>query len=264
MKQSCEEKKYEAKLRREKEWYRHDTVQKGHWLNSRLFYSPKRHAASANFCRMQFVRRIQEVLEQHHLTDPRMLIAPTGSGYDLPYLLPLSRRIVGIDISAVALESIRDNSIEKHVGDIKHMDMFQEGEFDIVVMSQFFHHFLDFGFDEFVLEARRVLQSGGHFFSFEPSILHPFAAAAWCGKRIFGNVSGCVEDESPFCPQRLANALTRCGFVDVGFSATSYSHLCMPVPLARIINTVTRPLLRAPLLKHFAYYCVFYGRKSPS
>ena len=251
---------YEEKLERERGWHRHDAVQEGHFLNSRLFYSSGRHAVTAHRSRMRFVGRIHQGMEEAGLKNPWVLVAPTGAGNDLPYLLPLSQRIAGIDISAAALEAIKETSIEKHVGDIKHMGMFEDGRFGVVIMSQFFHHFLDFGFDEFLIEARRILAPGGLFFSFEPSILHPLAAAAWCGKKLAGNFKGCVEDESPFSPGRLTKAMKRCGFADVAFSATSYAHHCTPAPIARMLDLVSRPLLNTPVLKHFGYYCVFSGR----
>jgi len=252
---------YEEKIRRERAWYQTPGFQKRHFLNSRLFYSPQRAALNAEIEKTRLVRRIRDVLNREHLTNPRMLIAPTGAGNDLPYLLPLSQRITGIDISQEALDAIPDGALEKHVGDIKHMTMFQDEQFDLVVMSMFFHHFLKFGFDEFLVEVRRVLGPRKHLFVLEPSILHPFSTAAWVGKKLFGNITGCVEDEVPFRPGRLTAAMRRCGFENVTLWAANYAHHRMPVPLTRLILATTRPLLQAPVLKHFGASCVFYGRK---
>ncbi len=253
--------KYQEKIQREKDFYQHREGETVHFLNSRVFYAPERTAFSVKFCKMQFAKQIREVLDRDRLVNPNLLIAPVGVGNDLPYLLPLSQRITGIDISEFAIETLSENSITKHVGDIKHMSMFEDGQFDVIVMSAFFHHFVKFGFDDFLKEARRVLRKGGYFFSFEPSILHPFAAVAWCAKNVFGNFTGCVKDESPFFPGRLTTAMRRCGFQDVRLSAASYSHQRMPIPFARIIHATTVPLLRAPLLRYFGWGCVFFGRK---
>ncbi len=171
------------------------------------------------------------------------------------------KHLAGIDIAPKALEAVTDRSIEKHLGDMRHMDMFEEGRFDLVVISAFFHHFLKFGFTEFLLESRRVLRPGGHLFALEPSILHPFALAAWCGKKVFGNITGCVEDESRFHPGRLTAAMRQCGFRDVTFWAATYSHHRAPLPLGRLLQALTPPLRHAPLLKYLAGDVVFYGRK---
>lgn len=253
--------KYDEKLRRERRWYEPGGFREEHFLNSRLFHSPERVTLSVGFCKTQLANRMREILNRDGLTDPRMLIAPTGAGNDLPYLLPLSRRIVGIDISQTALDALPNGLVEKHIGDIKHMTMFKDGEFDVVLMSNFFHHFLKFGFDEFLKETMRVLRPQGHLFAFEPSILHPFSMAAWCAKRLFGNFTGCVEDESPFCPARLTAAMRRCKFEDVTFSAANYAHHRMPVPLTRLLLATTTPLLHLPVLKNFGSDCVFYGRR---
>jgi len=252
---------YEEKLRREQAWHEHRGYRPGHILNSWPFFSPKRAALSARFERTQFAEQIQRRIEREGLTDPRILLAPLGTGLDLPYLMPLSKRMAGIDISPTALEAIAEPSLEKHLGDIRHMDMFEEGRFDLVIMSAFFHHFLKFGFTEFLAEARRVLRPGGHLFAIEPNLLHPFALAAWCGKKVFGNITGCVEDESPFYPGRLKSAMRRCGFQEVKLWAANYSHHRVPVPLARILCGMTPPLRHAPLIKYACGAVVFYGRK---
>lgn len=252
---------YERKLQREREWYEKPGFKHNHFLNRWPFHSPERVRFSYESCMVQIVKYIREVLEADHLRDPRMLLAPAGAGNDLPYFQPLSRRIAGIDISAFALRVIPDGVMEKFEGDIRNMTMFKDNEFDVVIMAAFFHHFVRFGFDEFLREARRVLRPGGYVFSCEPSILHPFAMAAWCGKKVFGQITGCVEDETPFLPARLTRAMRRCGFQKVGFYAGSFLHSRMPIPLARLIRVAGYPLLRAPVFKHFGQACLFHGQK---
>jgi SAM-dependent methyltransferase len=252
---------YEEKLRREREWHEHLGFRPGHILNRWPFNSPKRAKMSSHFVRTQFAGQIRVAIEQSGLKDPQILIAPLGAGLDVPYLVPLSKRIAGIDVAPKALEAVTDPSIEKHLGDIRHMDMFPEGRFDIVVMAAFFHHFLGFGFTEFLLEARRVMRRGGYLFALEPNILNPLALAAWAGKKVFGNITGCVEDESRFRPGRLTGAMRQCGFRDVTFWAATYSYHRAPVPLAHLLQAVTPPLRHAPLIKYVAGDAVFYGRK---
>ncbi len=93
---------YDEKLCREHEWHEHRGFRPGHILNSWPFCSPKRAAVNGHFCGTQFAGQIRAVLERDHLENPRTLIAPTGAGNDLPYLLPLSERMAGINLSAAA------------------------------------------------------------------------------------------------------------------------------------------------------------------
>jgi len=251
---------YEQKLLREQAWYKEGGL-KRHFLNSWVFYSPQRTAFSATYCKNKFAAYVGDFLARDHLKDPRILIAPTGAGNDLPYLEPLSTRLTGIDVSPAALAAIPDGRIEKYLGDIKKMTMFADNQFDAVIMSQFFHHFVKFGLDDFLIEARRVLRPGGHFFSVEPSILHPFAAVAWCAKKLFGQFTGCVEDESPFYPARLLRAMRRCGFRKVTFCALSYSHQRMPIPLARLIHATVNRFPEIPVLRYCGWACAFHGSK---
>ena len=255
------EKKYQKKIQSEQDWYRQPKTLKTHFLNAPPFYSPARITFNTGYCKTQLGRRIREILDRDQLTNPRILIAPTGHGNDLPYLRSLSQNMTGIDISLDAINGIPDATIEKHVGDIKHMEMFKDGAFDVIIMSNFFHHFVKFGFDEFLHEAKRVLRPGGHLFAFEPSILHPVAMVAWCGKKALGNITGCVEDESPFFPGRLIHAIRRCGYQDVNLTAASYSHHRMPIPVARVIHATMRPLLPVQFAAYFAWAGIYHGQK---
>ena len=145
------------------------------------------------------------------------------------------------------------------MSDIKNMQMFADGTFGII-MSQFYHHFQSFEFDEFVNEARSVLAPGGHF-AFEPNIMEPVCFAACTGKKFFGNVTGAVKDESPYFQPRLTASLKRCGFESVWLRAGSFSYNRMPIFLARIIHVVTRQFLRVPGVRLFGWYCTVHGRK---
>lgn len=252
---------YEDKIGRERKWFTQNTFQPRHFLNSRLFYSVERNAFNYTFPRRQLSRLIGDIVKSHALNDPRILIAPIGGGDDIPYVQPFSRRISGIDVSKEAVDRIADERIEKHVGDMKNMTMFPDRHFDVVVVSLFFHHYVEFGFDDFLLEVHRVLRPGGHFFSLEPSSLHPVTWVTRCLKEIAGNITGAVEDEAAFNPLRLSGAMRRCGFSGVKIYGATFSHNRLPIWIARVNNAATYPLLRLPIVKHFAWMCLFYGRR---
>jgi SAM-dependent methyltransferase len=252
---------YQEKLRRERQWYARPATQARHFLNSRLFYSPERNAFNYIFPRQQLAVLIGQVAHPERLDSPRLLIAPIGTGSDIPYLRPLAATIAGIDISQEALDRIPDRDVETYAGDMEKMTMFADRSFDIAVVPLFFHHFVRFGFDGFLRELYRVLRPGGVLFSMEPSSLYPIHWVTACARRVFGNITGTVEDEAPFRPHKLSQAMKRSGFLDVQVFGASFSYHRMPIPISRIHNKLTQPLLRLPVLRYCAWMCLFSAKK---
>jgi SAM-dependent methyltransferase len=252
---------YQDKLKREREWYTQPTFQAKHFLNSKLFYSQERNVFNYVFPKKRLSRLIDQIMKTKRLKKPSILIAPIGDGSDIKYIRHLSGSISAIDISQEAIDTIADDTIDKYVGDMKNMTMFPDNSFDIVLVPLFFHHFVKYGFDAFLEETHRVLKPGGCFFAIEPSSLHPVYWITRCARQIIGNITGLVEDEMPFSPLKLANAMKRCEFHDVQMFGASFSHNRVPIWIAKVNNVVTLPLLNFPFVKYFAWMCLFYGRK---
>jgi SAM-dependent methyltransferase len=252
---------YDEKIKREREWYTHGKFNRKHILNSRLFYSQERNNFNYIFPRCQFAKQIHIGIQSNKNDNPSILIAPIGSGGDLPYIIPLSSRICGIDISPEAIDTIKKLGIEAYVGDINKMSMFQDDQFDIVLMPLFFHHVRQFGFEQFLKECFRVLKPGGFIFSLEPSSWHPMAWVSWVLRKIVGNITGLVEDEAPFPPRVLSQAMKQTGFRNVEVLGASFCHNRIPIPLAKVTNFLTYPLLKIPIVNNLAWMCIFSGRK---
>ena len=249
---------YQEKLEREKHWYTEQESPQGHFLNSWPFHSEKRNDFSYVLPKVQMARAVERVIPK--FSRPKILIAPLGTGDDFQYVAHLSDAITGLDISPEAVVQA-PQSIRKYVGDMKHMSMLPQDSFDVVISTFFYHHYLRFGFDAFLNEALRVLKPAGHFFCLEPNSLHPVCYITWVGVKMFGNVSGRIDGEAPFIPFRLSGAMRRCGFTNIAISAASFSHNRLPVWMAKANNFLTRPFLEMPVLKYFAWVCLFYGRK---
>jgi len=233
---------YEDKLEREREWNRHQAFRQDHFQNSRIFYSPERHAFNYILPRERMRRLVQNLVAGSGLDNPSLLIAPVGTGSDIKYLQPISDNMSGIDISEEAVSKV-DSICRTYVGDMRVMTMFPDGLFDFVVTPLFFHHFIRFGFDDFLGEIYRVLKSGGHFVALEPNLLCPICSMAAVAKRIVGNITGAVDDEAPLVPFRLTGAMRRCGFQHVRLYGASFSHNRIPIPVAKLLNSVSYPLL---------------------
>ncbi|MDD5638793.1 MAG: class I SAM-dependent methyltransferase, partial [Candidatus Pacebacteria bacterium] len=197
---------YREKLKREKNWYINSGFNKKHFLNSRLFYSPERNRFNYVFPKKQFFKFVAQIIDSSKIENPRILIAPIGNGDDIRYMEYFTNDIYGIDISEEAIAKISSN-IKKYSGDISNMYMFTDDFFDIIISPLFFHHYIEFGFDNFLKEMHRVLKPNGHFFSLEPSIFYPITWVTLFGKKIFGNITGCIEDERAFIPSKLSNSM---------------------------------------------------------
>lgn len=253
---------YEGKLRREQEWYTNNDHRPDHFLNSRWLFSQERQRFNYRTAKTEMAKVIGEALKAHGPSRPSMLIAPVGTGGDVPFVEQFSSDITGVDISQEAIDQVANRNVKALQGDMRNLTAFPDNHFDIVLSPLFFHHFHD-ALDDFLIELHRVLKPGGHFITLEPSILHPFSWITRSAKRVFGNITGQVEDEAPMLPFTLTRAMRRSGFQDIRVRGASFSHNRIPIWLARINNVLAAPLRKAPVLKYFAWLCVFYGRKSP-
>jgi hypothetical protein len=81
-------------------------------------------------------------------------------------------------------------------------------------------------------------------------------------KRVVGNITGAVDDEAPLLPSRLTGAMRTCGFRHARLYGASFSHNRTPIPVAKVLNATSYPLLNFPVIKYLAWMCLFYGQKS--
>jgi SAM-dependent methyltransferase len=259
---SSSEKEYKAKLQREQRFHTECGFQVRHFLNSKLFFSIARNEFNYSFARQRLAKMASQ-LAARWVNPSQILIAPVGTGSDIPFLEAVSKHLTGIDVSPEAISQIHYTNVVKVVGDIKKMDQFKDESFDMVVSSLFYHHFVRFGFDPFLRETLRVLRPGGHLLAMEPSATHPIHWLTALGRMVFGNITGTVSDEAPLKPRVLAQAMRRCGFQEVRVQAASFSHHRLPIWLAKINNILTLPLTKVPVLCNCAWLCIFYGQKHP-
>jgi SAM-dependent methyltransferase len=244
---------------RERDWYRSHGHQTSHPLNSTWLYSPSRNDYNYIFPKTRMAQAVDEALAGK--TPSHILVAPLGRGEDLAYVKRPGRRITGVDTSPEALQAVTDPEIAKLEGDLADLRALETATFDVVLIPLIFHHYVRQGFDPFVREAYRLLKPGGSLISLEPSSLNPMSLAARMGKSIFGNITGQVEDEAPFPPARLARSFRRCGLTEVRIRGAGFAHNRVPIPLAKAINALSRPVLDLFPFNHLAWMCVFTGRK---
>ena len=252
---------YSDKVQRERAWYK-EGIKKQHFFNSKFFYSDDRQRYNFSYAKHEMERFLEEKAAKSNSFPPRpsLLIAPIGTGDDLKYLSFLTDDITGIDVAQEALDKVFNPEVKLIQCDMRKMDCFLDDQFDVVVTPLFFHHFN--GMHKlFMQEIFRVLKPGGFFVSLEPSILHPLCWLTRSLRKVVGNITGQVEDEAPFFPGRLLLAMRESGLENVTLKGASFSHNRLPVWFAKINNVFTRPMKDIPLLKYFAWMCLYYGQK---
>ncbi len=255
--------KYDEKIRKELEWYErtNQDVQGSlmyRFFHSKLFFSPERNYLNFAFAKKQMQSFI--ISKLNNITFDKTLIAPCGTGDDLKYLESISKEFYGIDLSPIALQHCPENMIVK-TGDILKSG-YPDDTFDLIASPLFFHHVVDFGFDGFLKEFYRILKKRGYIVILEPSVFYPLNAITRPLKKLTRNVYGEVEDEKPFNPMLLTRCLKRVGFTNIELCAASFSHCSFYIPLAKIINTLTRPFLKNNNpLKYFAWIVIFWAQK---
>ena len=252
---------YLEKIHKEREWH-NNNFNRHHFFNSKLFYSDDRQRYNYSYAKREMRRFLEEKIARSNSfpSHPSLLIAPIGTGDDLKHLSFLTDDITGVDVAQEALDKVSNSQVKLMQCDMRKMECFSNDQFDIVVTPLFFHHFN--GMHKiFVNEIFRVLKPSGIFISLEPSNLHPLSWLTRPLRKVVGNITEQVEDESPFFPGQLLLAMKESGFEKVTLKGASFSHNRLPIWFAKLNNVFTHPMKSLPLLKYFAWVCLYSGQK---
>ena len=223
-----------------------------------LFYDALRDTYNYVYAKTQMERFIHQRLKKKVVEN--MLIAPCGGGHDYKYLAKFAKNIYGIDLSQGQIDRCPSQIIAK-AGDILESG-YSDEQFDFIASPFFFHHVKNFGFDPFLKEFYRILKHGGYIFIMEPSIFYPVYAFTRPLKKIFKNPFGEVEDEGPIHPKMLIKSLKRSCFKNIEVNAATFSHVSFFIPLAKVINWITKPLLNKWPFKNLDGWYHFGQEKS--
>jgi len=191
----------------------------------------------------------------------RLLNIACGAGQDMPYVLPLTRRVVCLDIARAVLEINRERFRVPCVeADALRIPM-EDCSFDYVLANGFLHHVVELGLDGFLAEFKRVLAPGGWVIVAEPNLLFPVFVATRPLHKLFPGFSGLVEHERPISSRQLFRCIRRAGFAEVECEPASYVHNRFPLPLSKAIYRSHGVLTAMPLVRWLGYTTVACGQK---
>jgi SAM-dependent methyltransferase len=229
------------------------------FLNSnRLTYSPQRNDFAFSCVR----EKLFEALKRKGCNpESRLLNVACGAGEDMPYVLPLTRRVVCLDIARAVLEVNRERFCVPCVeADALRIPM-EERSFDYVLANGFLHHVVELGLDGFLAEFKRILAPGGWVILAEPNLLFPVFVATRPFHKLFPGFSGLVEHERPISSRQLLRCIRRAGFAEVECEPASYVHNRFPLPVSKAIYRLHGVLRALPWVRWLGYTTLACGRK---
>jgi SAM-dependent methyltransferase len=157
----------------------------------------------------------------------RILSLGCGDGSIERRFAPYVGEIVGLDISAVAIEQARAKSetaglrnLSFAVSGTDSLQLERLGQFDFIAAFAFLHHLRDAAIRDTLIAARKALRRGGAFYSSDPSRL-----------RLIGLFTGFVRtaydryhspDERELDPRALAALAADAGFSRPAIGYTDY------------------------------------------
>lgn len=154
-------------------------------------------------------RRFAEMIS---LTGPvAMLDIGCGTGHSRAVYTGRFQNYTGLDLSgeSIALARQKHRGDKWVRGDAARLP-FPAGSFDLVAFSSVLHHLPDRR--AALVEAHRVLRSGGRVFAFDPNLLHPAMALFRWPKSPLYTREGVSPNESPLLPGTLRRDFQQAGF----------------------------------------------------
>lgn len=194
----------------------------------------------------------------------RILSLGCGDGSIERRLAPHVGEIVGMDLSAVAIEQARAKARADGLGNVTFrvsdpgaLSLEALGQFDAVAAFAFLHHLEDAAIGETLHAAKRTLRPGGTFYSSDPSRRRLVGAFTALVRRTYDRYHS--PDERELDPEALAALAGRAGFSQAAIGYTDYflgplAWLAPGTPrwLAGPMEALDNLALRLPVARRYA------------
>lgn len=232
----------------------------GHWASHPLFISRERFWLKYDVQKIRFYGALYRYIAgKTYKNSADVLFAPVGDGQDFKYLEGIYKRVYGIDISPVQLLKCPKVIITKEA-DILNSG-YEDGSFDIIIVSQFLHHLHEVGFEIFLQEFYRILRRKGVIAILEPSSLYPPSWLVAFISRFTGKIPAKVEGERPVFPCDIEEIIKKTGFRNKKVYGITYSHVVFPFLLQSAISIIDWPLRYIWPFKLFAESVGYFAEK---
>jgi SAM-dependent methyltransferase len=157
----------------------------------------------------------------------RILSLGCGDGSIERRLAPHIGEIVGVDISAVAVEQARAKSEAAGLSNLSFVSsdagslaLEHLGQFDVIAAFAFLHHLDDPAIVDMLVAARKALRPGGAFYSTDPSRRRLLRFFAGCVRATYDRYHS--PDERELDADVLAGFVMRAGFARPSLSYVDY------------------------------------------
>jgi SAM-dependent methyltransferase len=204
----------------------------------------------------------------------RILSLGCGDGSIERRLAPHVGELVGVDISAVAIEQARTKSRAAGLGNLSFLvsdpgnaSLERLGQFDMIVAFAFLHHLDDAAIRDTLGAARKALRRGGLFYSTDPSHRRLIGLFRRLVRKTYERYHS--PDERELDPRTLAALAEAAGFPRAVIRYTDYflgplAWLAPDTPpwLAAVMETLDNVSLALPLARRFASSFSLHARAS--
>lgn len=184
-----------------------------------------------------------------------------GSGEDAIYVQKVSKNIVGVDISHIALKGFTANGFQGILADVKILP-FRSDSFDCVLCSGLLHHLVGQGdLAGYLTEFARVTRRGGYVIALEPNLFNLSGILMNIFNTIKPGITGLVPHERSLSPLYLTKVFKKAGLKDVRCISASYVWNRFPLPVSKIISRREDTLRFKKPFNLFGWFVIFYGQK---
>jgi ubiquinone/menaquinone biosynthesis C-methylase UbiE len=184
-----------------------------------------------------------------------------GSGEDATYVQKLSKNIVGIDISDIALAKFNSRGFDGVLANVRALPL-RSDSFDFVIASGLLHHLVAQGdLAQYLTEFVRVTKMRGYVIALEPNIFHPSGILMNIFNRLRPGITGLVPHERALSPLYLSKVFKRTGLKGVQYTSASYVWNRFPLPISQFISKHEDRIRTRKPYNLFGWFEIIYGQK---